>query len=59
MRFAGGGEAHDGDRYSREWSFARDVADRAIFMDRGKSLSRGRQETLFAKPSASLAPPVP
>jgi len=31
-------------------SFARDVADRAIFMDQGRIVEQGAAKTLFAEP---------
>ncbi|EMA4137429.1 L-cystine ABC transporter ATP-binding protein YecC [Cronobacter turicensis] len=35
---------------THEMSFARDVADRAIFMDQGKIVEQGEAKTLFANP---------
>ncbi|EOI5757700.1 L-cystine ABC transporter ATP-binding protein TcyN [Cronobacter turicensis] len=36
---------------THEMSFARDVADRAIFMDQGKIVEQGEAKTLFANPT--------
>lgn len=35
---------------THEMSFARDVADRAIFMDQGKIVEQGPAKSLFADP---------
>jgi len=35
---------------THEMSFARDVADRAIFMDQGRIVEQGAAKTLFAQP---------
>lgn len=36
---------------THEMSFARDVADRAIFMDQGKIVEQGEAKALFANPT--------
>jgi cystine transport system ATP-binding protein len=35
---------------THEMSFARDVADRAIFMDQGRIVEQGEAKSLFANP---------
>ncbi len=35
---------------THEMSFARDVADRAIFMDQGRIVEQGPAKTLFTQP---------
>jgi cystine transport system ATP-binding protein len=35
---------------THEMSFARDVADRAIFMDQGRIVEQGEAKALFANP---------
>ncbi|CDK92023.1 L-cystine ABC transporter ATP-binding protein YecC, partial [Klebsiella pneumoniae] len=35
---------------THEMSFARDVADRAIFMDQGRIVEQGEAKALFASP---------
>jgi cystine transport system ATP-binding protein len=35
---------------THEMSFARDVADRAIFMDQGRIVEQGAAKSLFANP---------
>ena len=35
---------------THEMSFARDVADRAIFMDQGRIVEQGKARELFANP---------
>lgn len=45
----GGRETHHGDRH-HEMSFARDVADRVIFMDHGRIVEQGPAKALFANP---------
>ena len=44
---------------THEMSFARDVADRAIFMDQGRIVEQGAAKALFADPEAASHPPVP
>ncbi len=44
---------------THEMSFARDVADRAIFMDQGRIVEQGEAKALFASPAAAAYSPVP
>lgn len=44
---------------THEMSFARDVADRAIFMDQGRIVEQGEAKALVRLASAAAYPPVP
>ena len=43
---------------THEMSFARDVADRAIFMDQGRIVEQGRQK-FICQPAAAANPSIP